>query len=175
MFLFTFFRCRSFSSWWQLAFPLFLTAAIKFLRFFFRRNWSPLVFISRSSSLSVIHVNVDIEIKSKERIGFCCCCCFVLSLKGREAMRFAAETRRCLKHQISSGLHEEMDVRTDDFLRTKISCIHRFNKFSYPWCSAGCASRARELRYYLTSVSRVQIIIKSSTNISWYFHSRRPV
>ena len=45
----------------------------KIFTFFFRRNWSPLVFISRSSSLSVIHVNVDIEIKSKERIGFCCC------------------------------------------------------------------------------------------------------
>ena len=56
----------------QLAFPLFLTAATKFL-FFFRRNWSPLVVISRCSSLSVIHVNVDIGIKSKERIGFFCC------------------------------------------------------------------------------------------------------
>ena len=30
--------------------------------FFFQRNWSPLFFISRSSSFSVIHVNVDIEI-----------------------------------------------------------------------------------------------------------------
>ena len=27
------FRCRSFSAWWQLAFPLFLTAAIKVLGF----------------------------------------------------------------------------------------------------------------------------------------------
>ena len=27
------FRCRSFSAWWQLAFPLFLTAAIKVLCF----------------------------------------------------------------------------------------------------------------------------------------------
>ena len=43
----------------------------KFFMFFFQRNWSPLVFISRSSSFSVIHVNVDIEIKSKETgIGF---------------------------------------------------------------------------------------------------------
>ena len=73
-------------------------------------------------------------------------------------MRFTAETRGCLKHQISSGLHEGMDVPTDDFLRgTKIPCMHRFNKFSYPWCSAGRALRARVLRYYSTSVSRVQI------------------
>ena len=31
VFLFTFFCCRSFSPWWQQAFRLFLTAAIKFL------------------------------------------------------------------------------------------------------------------------------------------------
>ena len=49
----------------------------KFFMFFFQRNWSPLVFISRSSSFPVIHVNVDIEIKSKERIGFCCCCFYL--------------------------------------------------------------------------------------------------
>ena len=30
--------------------------------FFFKRNWSTLFFISRSSSFSVIHVNVDIKI-----------------------------------------------------------------------------------------------------------------
>ena len=33
-------------------------------------HWSPLFFISRSSSFFVIHVNVDIKIKLKERIGF---------------------------------------------------------------------------------------------------------
>ena len=42
----------------------------KTFTFFFKRNWSPLVLISRSSSFCVIHVNVDIEIKAKERIGF---------------------------------------------------------------------------------------------------------
>ena len=42
----------------------------KFFMFFFQRNWYPLVFISRSSSFSVVHVNEDIEIKLKERIGF---------------------------------------------------------------------------------------------------------
>ena len=38
--------------------------------FFVQQNWSPLFFISHSSSFSVIHVNVDIKIKSKERTGF---------------------------------------------------------------------------------------------------------
>ena len=74
-----FFRRRLFSPWWQLqlAFPLFLTAAIKFLMFFVQRYWSPLVFISRSNSSSVIHVNVGIEIKLKERSGFHCYCFYL--------------------------------------------------------------------------------------------------
>ena len=39
------------------------------LMFFFHRNWSPLVFIFHSSSVSVIQVNVDneIHVKSKEK------------------------------------------------------------------------------------------------------------
>ena len=45
--------------------------------FFFQRNWSPLFFISRSNSSSVIHVNVGIEIKLKERIGFHCYCVYL--------------------------------------------------------------------------------------------------
>ena len=43
----------------------FLTAAIKFSCFS-----SNCIFISGSSSFSVIHSNVDFKIKSKERIGF---------------------------------------------------------------------------------------------------------
>ena len=49
----------------------------KIFMFFFQRNWSPLFFISRSNSSSVIHVNVGIEIKSKERIGFHCYCVYL--------------------------------------------------------------------------------------------------
>ena len=106
-----FFRCHSVSPWWPLAFLIFLTAAIKF-----QRNWSPLFFISRSSSFFVIHVNVDIKSKSKERIGFTVVVVVFLSLKVRVAMRFTAETR---------GLHNWVDVRTDDFLRTKVSWVHK--------------------------------------------------
>ena len=42
----------------------------KIFMFFFQRNSSLFVFISRSSSFSVIHVNVKIKNRSKERIGF---------------------------------------------------------------------------------------------------------
>ena len=38
--------------------------------FFFQQNWSPLLFISRSSSFPVIQVNVDIKLKWKERLIF---------------------------------------------------------------------------------------------------------
>ena len=61
--------CRCFSPWWPLACP-FSHRCYKIFMFFFQRNWSPLFFISRSSSFSVIHVNVDIKIKWEERIGF---------------------------------------------------------------------------------------------------------
>ena len=37
---------------------------------FFKRNWSPLFFLSLALALSVIHANVDIEIKSKEIVDF---------------------------------------------------------------------------------------------------------
>ena len=92
-----FFRCHSVSPWWPLAFLIFLTAAIKF-----QRNWSPLFFISRSSSFFVIHVNVDIKSKSKERIGFTVVVVvFFLSLKVRVAMRFTFETHGYLNCKIS--------------------------------------------------------------------------
>ena len=81
-----FFRCRSYSPWWQLVFPPFLTAAIKFLCF--------------SSNEIGLLGNVDIEIKSKGKNRLLLL--LVLSLKGREAMRFTAETRGCLKCKISS-------------------------------------------------------------------------
>ena len=42
----------------------------KIFMFFFQWNWSPLFFISPSSSFGVIHVTLDTKIKSEERIGF---------------------------------------------------------------------------------------------------------
>ena len=76
---------------------------------FFQRNWSPLFFISRSSSFSVIHVNVEIN-------------------KVRVVMRFNTEKRGYLKCKISLGLHERGGCtygRMEDFLKTKISWMHR--------------------------------------------------
>ena len=61
--------CLSFSPWWPLAFPLFLTAVIN-LNVFLSTKLVSFVFCSHSSSFSIIHDNVDIKIKSKERISF---------------------------------------------------------------------------------------------------------
>ena len=100
----------------------------KIFMLFFQRNWSPLFFISRSSSFSVIHVNVDIKIKSKERIVFVVVVVFAfLSLKVRVAMRFTAETRWYLKlkfHPAHMSGWTYVRTLTDDFLRTKISWMH---------------------------------------------------
>ena len=89
----------------------------KIFMFFFQRNWSPLFFISRSNSSSVIHVNVGIEIKLKERIGFHCYCVSISKRPGSYPKR--AGTWNAKFHP---GLNEGVDVSTDDFLRTK-GCI----------------------------------------------------
>ena len=102
--------------------------------FFFQRNWSPLFFISRSSYFSVSHVNLDInlDIKMEERRSRFCCCGFFslpLSLKVQVAMGFTAETLGVLEMQNLTPAYMKgwTYVRTDDFVTTKISWIHRYN------------------------------------------------
>ena len=103
--------------------------------FFFQRNWSPLFFISRSSYFSVSHVNLDInlDIKMEERrTRFCCCGFFFslpLSLKVQVAMGFTVETLGVLEMQNFTPAYMKgwTYVRTDDFVTTKISWIHRYN------------------------------------------------
>ena len=61
---------------------------IKTFMFSFQRNSSPLFFISRSSSFSVIHVSVDIKILSRKTDS---------ALFFWVATRFTANTCECLK------------------------------------------------------------------------------
>ena len=61
-----FFRCRSFLPWWPLAVSHFLTAAVKFSCYSSNEIGLLCLFISGSSSFSVIHANVDFKIKSKD-------------------------------------------------------------------------------------------------------------
>ena len=62
-------------------------------------------------------------------------------------MRFAVKTRECLKCKFHPGLHEGVDVRTDDFLRTKISWMHSLPNYLTHGAPLR-AFRAQELRYH---------------------------
>ena len=90
----------------------------------------PLRLLSLALALSsVINVNVDIKtylVEEKTRI--CCCCCF-FPLKVRVAMRFTTKTgARVLEmRKFTLAYMKEWtdERRTDDFVRTKISWMHR--------------------------------------------------
>ena len=117
-----FLRCRSFSLWWPLTFPLFITAVIcKIVMFFFQRNWSPcclpltLALFLLSTSMKTLRLS-----RSKQSALLL----LFLSLKVREAKRFTVKTRGYLKCKCHLGLHDGVDGPTDDFLRTKVSWMH---------------------------------------------------
>ena len=68
-------------------------------------------------------------------------------------MRFAAETRGCLKCKISSRLtgnggRTYRRTPYGRFSQNQNFLDARITKFFYPWCSAERTSCARELRYY---------------------------
>ena len=69
VFLFTFFSMPLIFTLVAASISPFSHRRYKIFMFFFQRNWSPLFFISRSSSSSLIHVNEDIKIKSKQIIS----------------------------------------------------------------------------------------------------------
>ena len=116
-----FFRCRSFSPWWPLAFP----PCLKFLCFS-SNEIGLLCFLSRSSSFSVIHVNVDIKIKSNYKIS----ALLLLSVSPKSEKLWDLPSKRtgAWNPNFHPGLHEGVDARTDPFLAAR-------------------TSRARELRY----------------------------
>ena len=111
-------------------FPMFLTATIKFSCFSFNEI-GLLCFLSLALALSPLSTSMQILKSSRKKES--ALLLLFLSLKAREAMRFTAETRRCLKCKISSRLKcrggRTCVLRTDDFLRTKISWMHRLPNF----------------------------------------------
>ena len=85
-----------------------------FFMFSFRRNLSPLFFISRSSSFSVIHVSVDIKIKSKKRLGLVVV--FRLSKNPGGRAIYPQNAQVSEVRNFNPGLHERVDIRS--FVRT---------------------------------------------------------
>ena len=77
----------------------------KIFTFFFQRNWSPLFFISGTSSFPVIHVIYTLKFSRKKDF---------LSLKVRAAVQFTAETGSVLEMQnfTSTYMKGRTDVRT---------------------------------------------------------------
>ena len=89
-------------------------------------------FISRSSSLSVIHVSVDIKIKSKKRLGLVAV--FRLSKNPGGLAIYRQNARVSEVRNFTPGLHGRVDIRL--YVRTINVLGAKITKFSYPWCSA---------------------------------------
>ena len=109
---------------------------------FFKRNWSPLFFISVSGSFSVVHANVDIKLsqmKDSASLLF-----FSIS-KSPAGFTIYCRNTRVLEMQnftpaYMNGLDARTDVlRTDDFY----SEPKFLGQFSYWWCSAERESSAK--------------------------------
>ena len=118
-----------------LAFLLFLTAASKLSNFssneiglFFVVVVVVVFFISRSNSFSVIHVKQASKLKSKDCCCCCCCFCFYLKKFGK-LCDLPPKRMGASKAKFHPGLHEWVDVLTEDFLRTQISQFHRLLNF----------------------------------------------
>ena len=137
----------------------------KIFTFFFQQTWSPLFFISRSRSFSIIHVNVDVKIYFKERIGFVVVVFFLCKSPDSHAHAIYRRNARGLEMQnflltyMNGWTHVTIveaavlsDVRT--ILLEPKFFAPQLTKFSHPWCSDAPASRARELRFVLNMVTR---------------------
>ena len=128
VFLFTFFfRCRSFSTLRQLAFPLFRTAVIKLLRF--SSNKIVLLwFLSLALALSLLSTLMyTLKLSRKKESAFVAVG-FISKRPGSYAI-YWRNARGAWNAKFHPGLHEGVDVRTDDFFRTKISWMHRLPIF----------------------------------------------
>ena len=85
-----------------------------FFMFSFQQNSSPLFFISRSSSFSVIHVSVDIKIKSKKRLGLVVV--YRLSKNPGGHAIYPQNAQVSEVRNFNPSLHERVDIRS--YVRT---------------------------------------------------------
>ena len=128
VFLFTFFfRCRSFSTWRQLAFPLFLTAVTKLLRFSSNKI-GLLWFLSLALALSLLSTLMyTLKLSGKKESAFVAVG-FISKRPGSYAIYW--RNARVLEMQnFILAYMRGVDVRTDDFFRTKISWMRRLPIF----------------------------------------------
>ena len=153
----SFFRYRPFSPWWPLAFPHVSHRHYKIFMFFFQRIWSPLFFVARSSSFSVIHVNVDIKIKSKERVGF-----VVVVFISKSPGSYAIYRRNAQVLEMQNFIPAYMKGWTyGRFSQNQNFLDAQVTKFSYSWCSAAreraCESSA--IKFTILYVPQIAIML----------------
>ena len=123
----------------------FLTTVIKFSCYFSNEIGLLCVFyLWLWLILCYPRANADIKIKLKERIGIVVVAFYLL--KSGWLYDVPLKRTSTWNAKFHPGLHEGMDVRTDDFLRTKISWMHRLLNFLTHDAPLR-AKRARELRY----------------------------
>ena len=130
---FLFFRCRSLSPCQHFFFfspplqnfPIFLpTKQVSFLLLLLL-----LFFLSHALTLSLLSTSMQAS-KLKSKDCCCCCCCFCFYLKKFGKLCDLPPKRMdASKAKFHPGLHEWVDVLTEDFLRTQISQFHRLLNF----------------------------------------------
>ena len=157
---------------------MFLFILFFHFMFFFQRNWSPLLFIFRSSSFPVIQVNVDIKILWKERLVVVVVVVFLSKSPGghviyRRNERGAWNAKICLSYSILLPRRADCwlpspfprvckDGRSDANVITKFSRMDRLQIFlSY----TGLHSRALRTCFILSlslkqTLSRWKILLK---------------
>ena len=118
-----------------LAFLLFLTAASKLSNFssneigLFFVVVVVVFFLSHALTLSLLSTSMQAS-KLKSKDCCCCCCCFCFYLKKFGKLCDLPPKRMdASKAKFHPGLHEWVDVLTEDFLRTQISQFHRLLNF----------------------------------------------
>ena len=121
------------------------------------------MFISRSSSFSVVHVNVDIEIKSKERIVFVVVV-FICQRPGSYAI-YRRNTRLLEMQHLIPAYMKGWTVRTD-VPRACRGC-NRLPNF----LTQGAPPRARELRHHY--LQWLQITCYNHVNLALDFFSQQ--
>ena len=150
VFMFAFiFHCRSFSPCWPLAF-LIVSQPLWIFMFFFLQNSSLLFSITRSSSFSVIHVSVNI--KNNVEKDTTLLLFFLSKSPGGHAISFQIKPWVAFRFPYLLFYIGMPVVPTDSRVVgwwvgwcTVTWLSNSDTTFSYPWCSAARASRARAL------------------------------
>ena len=120
------FRCRSFLTWWPLAFLVFsCTAAIKF-SCYSSNEIGLLCFLSLALALSLLYTPIKTLklIRKKESALL-----LLFFVSKSPAIWCTAERAGTWNAKFHPRLPERVDVRRDDLLRTKISWMHRLPNF----------------------------------------------